>query len=230
MSIAQNLQTILERIDQAAQACGRDPKSIRLVAVSKTKPASAVQEAFKAGQILFGENYVQELTEKAPALGQGPEWHFIGHLQSNKAKPAALHSHVVETVDRLKLAKALDRHAGEAGKTLGVLLQVNVGEEMQKSGCTEDDAKELALKVAELPNLELKGLMTLPPFFDQPEKVRPIFAKLYRLAQNLAKDLPQGAMDELSMGMSGDFEAAIKEGATLVRVGTAIFGAREYHK
>ena len=230
MSIAQNLQVILERIEKAAQSCGRDPKSVRLVAVSKTKPISAVEEAFKAGQVLFGENYVQELTEKVPALGQGPEWHFIGHLQSNKAKPAALHSHVVQTVDRFKLAKALNRHAEEAGKTLGILLQVNVGEEIQKSGCSEDEARELALKVAELPNLKLKGLMTMPPFFDQPEKVRPIFAKLYELAQNLAKDLPKGAMDELSMGMSGDFEAAIKEGATLVRVGTAIFGAREYHQ
>lgn len=226
MSVADNLKGVLMRIEDAAKAAGRDPADVRLVAVTKTKPAQAVQEALAAGQTIFGENYIQESQDKIPQVGPGAVWHFIGHLQSNKAKIAAQLFDVVQTVDRVKIAKALSRHAEEQGKTLGVLLQVNVGQEPQKSGCSEEDAPALAQAVAGLPGLKLMGLMTMPPFFDDPERARPHFASLRELAQRMAPDLPAGTMDELSMGMSGDFEAAIAEGATLVRVGTAIFGSR----
>ncbi len=226
MSLAQNLEAVLRRIEDAAKAAGREPNAVRLVAVSKTKPTQAVLEALDAGQTLFGENYIQESQTKIPEVGPGPIWHFIGHLQSNKAKLAVQLFDVVQTVDRVKIAGALSRHAEEQGKTLGVLLQVNVGQEPQKAGSTEADAPALAQAVAELPGLKLMGLMTMPPFFDDPERARPHFAALRELAQRMARDLPTGTVDELSMGMSGDFEAAIAEGATLVRVGTAIFGGR----
>ncbi|MCB2226325.1 MAG: YggS family pyridoxal phosphate-dependent enzyme [Desulfarculaceae bacterium] len=228
MSIAANLARVTSRIAQAAKASGRKPEQVRLIAVSKTHPAEAVNQALAAGQLIFGENYVQEAQDKIPAVGLGASWHFIGHLQSNKAKIAAELFDVIQSVDRIKLAKALDRHAGEQGRKLGVLLQVNVGGEAQKSGCEPGEAFALAQAVAELPNLELMGLMTMPPFFNDPEAARPFFAELRRLAATLAPDLPPGAMAHLSMGMSGDYEAAIAEGATLVRVGTAIFGERDY--
>ncbi|MCB2191105.1 MAG: YggS family pyridoxal phosphate-dependent enzyme [Deltaproteobacteria bacterium] len=228
MSIATNLAMVTARIAEAAKASGRKPEQVRLVAVSKTHGAEAVKAALAAGQILFGENYVQEAHDKIAEVGPGPSWHFIGHLQSNKAKLAAELFDVIQSVDRLKLAKALDRKAGELGRKLGVLLQVNVGGEAQKSGCAPQDAAALAQEVAKLKHLELSGLMTMPPFFGDPERARPIFAQLRELAQKLGHDLPDGAMRHLSMGMSGDYEAAIAEGATLVRVGTAIFGERDY--
>ncbi|MBU4276669.1 MAG: YggS family pyridoxal phosphate-dependent enzyme [Proteobacteria bacterium] len=228
MSIAANLALVTSRIAAAARASGRKPEQVRLVAVSKMHGPQAVKSALAAGQILFGENYVQEAQDKIAAVGPGPSWHFIGHLQSNKAKVVAELFDVVQSVDRLKLAKALDRRAGELGRKLGVLLQVNVGGEGQKSGCSAGDAAILAQEVAKLEHLELSGLMTMPPFFDDPERARPVFAELRSLGEQLGRDLPQGAMRHLSMGMSGDYEAAIAEGATLVRVGTAIFGERDY--
>ncbi|MBU1157122.1 MAG: YggS family pyridoxal phosphate-dependent enzyme [Proteobacteria bacterium] len=228
MSIAANLALVTSRIAAAARASGRKPEQVRLVAVSKMHGPQAVKSALAAGQILFGENYVQEAQDKIAAVGPGPSWHFIGHLQSNKAKVVAELFDVVQSVDRLKLAKALDRRAGELGRKLGVLLQVNVGGEGQKSGCSAGDAAILAQEVAKLEHLELSGLMTMPPFFDDPERARPVFAELRSLGEQLGRDLPQGAMRHLSMGMSGDYEAAIAEGATLVRVGTAIFGERIY--
>lgn len=226
MSIAGNLQLVRQRMDQAARAAGRDPQSVRLVAVSKLHPATDVVQALAAGQILFGENYVQEAQAKMAAVGPDAQWHFIGHLQGNKARVAAELFHMVETLHGLKLAQALDRHCQELGRRLPVLVQVNLGGEAQKSGCPPAEAPALCQAVAGLPGLELKGLMTMPPFFDDPEQSRPIFAGLRRLAQGLAPNLPPGSMDELSMGMSGDFQAAIYEGSTLVRVGTAIFGQR----
>jgi hypothetical protein len=226
MSIAGNLALVQERIAKAAASAGRDSREVRLVAVSKLHPATEVTQALAAGQVIFGENYVQEAQDKIAAVGPGPRWHFIGHLQGNKARLAAELFHMVQTVHSLKLAKTLDRHCRELGRRLPVLVQVNLGGEDQKSGCQPQEASAMAAAVAALPGLELKGLMTMPPFFDDPEQARPIFASLRRLAQTLAPDLPPGSMDELSMGMSGDFEAAIYEGSTLVRVGTAIFGSR----
>ncbi|MFH1033202.1 MAG: YggS family pyridoxal phosphate-dependent enzyme [Pseudomonadota bacterium] len=226
MSITDNLRRVRQRMDQAARQTGRDPGQVRLVAVSKLHPAGEVAQALAAGQALFGENYIQEAQDKIAALGPGPRWHFIGHLQGNKARLAVELFHMVETVHSLKLAQTLDRHCRELGRRLPVLVQVNLGGEAQKSGCSPAEAPGLAQAVAALPGLELKGLMTMPPFFDDPEQARPIFAGLRRLARSLAQDLPPGSMAELSMGMSGDFEAAIAEGSTLVRVGTAIFGQR----
>ncbi|MBI5523096.1 MAG: YggS family pyridoxal phosphate-dependent enzyme [Desulfarculus sp.] len=226
MSIAQNLQAVRERMAQAAIAAGRDPASVRLVAVSKMHAASEVAQALAAGQLIFGENYAQEAQAKIAAVGPGAHWHFIGHLQGNKARLAAGLFDMIESVHSLKLAQALDRHCQEMGKRLPVLLQVNLGGEAQKSGCPPHEAPALASAMAALPGLELKGLMTMPPFYDDPGQARPIFAGLRRLAASLAPGLPPGSMDELSMGMSGDFEAAIAEGSTLVRVGTAIFGQR----
>jgi PLP dependent protein len=226
MSIAGNLAQVRERMAAAARAAGRDPQEVRLVAVSKLHPAAEVNAALAAGQVIFGENYVREAQDKIAAVGPGAQWHFIGHLQGNKARLAAELFHMVQTVHSLKLARALDRHCQDLGRRLAVLVQVNLGGEAQKSGCPPAEAPALALAVAALPGLELKGLMTMPPFFDDPEQARPIFAGLRRLARTLAPDLPPGSMDELSMGMSGDFAAAIAEGATLVRVGTAIFGGR----
>lgn len=226
MSIAQNLQEVRARMAAAARAAGRDPASVRLVAVSKMHPAAEVAQALAAGQTIFGENYAQEAQAKIAQVGPAARWHFIGHLQGNKARLAVQLFDMVESVHTLKLAQALDRHCQGLGKTLPVLLQVNLGGEAQKSGCQPHEAPALALAMAALPGLELKGLMTMPPFYDDPGQARPIFARLRRLAQDLAGGLPPGSMDELSMGMSGDFEAAIAEGSTLVRVGTAIFGQR----
>jgi len=227
VSIARNLAAVKERMAAAARAAGRDPAQVGLVAVSKTHGPEAVRSALTAGQEVFGENYVQEAQGKIAAVAAGV-WHFIGHLQSNKARLAAELFDVVESVDRLKLARTLDRRAQELHKRLGVLVQVNLGGEAQKSGCAPAEAAALAQELTALPGLELLGLMTMPPFFNDPQRARPIFAGLRELAARLARDLPPGAMRHLSMGMSGDFEAAIAEGATLVRVGTAIFGERDY--
>ncbi|MCA1905023.1 MAG: YggS family pyridoxal phosphate-dependent enzyme [Desulfarculus sp.] len=226
MSIAQRLATIRARMDAAARSVGRHPGDVTLVAVSKRNPPEAVAAALAAGQVDFGENYVQEAASKIPALGPGPRWHLIGHLQTNKARLAAQLFDFIHTLDSLKLARTLDRQAGELGRRLTVLIQVSLAGETQKSGLEPAQVPALAQAVATLPHLDLRGLMTMPPFFEDPEAARPYFARLRQLAQTLAPDLPPQAMSQLSMGMSGDFEAAIQEGATLVRVGTAIFGAR----
>lgn len=228
-NVKTQLLQIRKRIADAAEAAGRPPGAVRLVAVSKTVPADRVGQAIDAGVDILGENYIQEAGEKFQRLGDRPvEWHFIGHLQSNKAKHAVRMFDLIHSVDSLKLAQALDRHAARIGKVQPVLLQVNTGGEDTKSGVTPDDAPGLAKEVGRLAHLSLRGLMTLPPFFDQPERVRPFFRSLRQLAERIrGMALPGVGMEELSMGMSGDFEAAIEEGATLVRIGTAIFGARQ---
>ena len=227
MSISDNLKHIKERITSAARRAGRDPASVRLVAVSKTKPASMIDEAARGGQHLFGENYVQEVAAKAQEVCERVEWHFIGGLQSNKVKYIAGLVSMIHSVDRLSLAQEIDRQLGRLGKVCDVLIQVNIACEATKCGTTSEEVFKLVRDVAELPNLRIKGLMTMPPFFDDPEAARPYFSELSRLAReidNLA--IPNVEMRELSMGMSGDFEVAIEEGATLVRVGSAIFGGR----
>lgn len=226
--IKENLEKIRERIATAALRAGRDPQSVSLVAVSKKIDSRLIEEACACGQTIFGENYMQEAKEKISRLPAAASWHFIGHIQSKKAKDAATLFDLVHTVDRLKLARALDRHAGLAGRTLPVLVQINVGGEAQKEGVTPEHAEELLVSMGELPNLKVKGLMTMPPFMDDPEDVRPFFRTLRQLAEHFAA---KGYFDrskgfDLSMGMSGDFEVAIEEGATLVRVGTALFGPR----
>jgi pyridoxal phosphate enzyme (YggS family) len=224
----ERLESVLDRIRQAALACGRDPRSVRLVAVSKTVSAERVRQAVAAGVDTLGENYIQEARGKIDALAALPvAWHFIGHLQTNKAKYAVRLFELIHTVDTLKLATELDRQAAKAGKTQRVLVQVNVSGETTKSGASEVEAGRLVAEIAKLPHLSLEGLMTMPPFFDQPEKARPYFRDLRRLRDEIRqRDLPGVDLRELSMGMTGDFEVAIAEGATLVRIGTAIFGER----
>ena len=228
MSIAENIQTILSRIDTVAKECGRDPKDIQLVAVSKLFPASAIDEAIKAGQLVFGENYIQEAEKKIDELGSRCRFHFIGHLQSNKAKIAARLFDVIETVDSVKLARTLSRHLQDLGRTMKILLQVNIGEDENKSGLAAAETEKLFREIRELPNIEIIGLMTMPPFTDDPEDARPYFQQLRELSQQLKDQglFPQEQKIELSMGMSNDYHVAIQEGATIVRVGTAIFGHR----
>ncbi|MGD8541579.1 MAG: YggS family pyridoxal phosphate-dependent enzyme [Desulfobacteraceae bacterium] len=224
----ERLEGVLDRIRQAALACGRDPRSVRLVAVSKTVSAERVRQAVAAGVDTLGENYIQEARGKIDALAALPvAWHFIGHLQTNKAKYAVRLFELIHTVDSLKLAAELDRQAAKAGKTQRVLVQVNVSGEASKSGASEAEAGRLVAEIAKLPHLSLEGLMTMPPFFDQPERARPYFRDLRRLRDEIQqRNLPGVDLRELSMGMTGDFEVAIAEGATLVRIGTAIFGER----
>ncbi|MFH7320997.1 YggS family pyridoxal phosphate-dependent enzyme [Desulfurivibrio sp. D14AmB] len=229
-TIADNLAAVRARIAAAARRAGRDPDAVRLVAVSKRVPTERLRQAIAAGQRLFGENYLQEAQEKIAEFDPAGElgWHFIGHLQSNKAKAAAENFTMVETVDRLKLATLLDRHAAMAGRVLAVLVQVNVGGERQKSGVAPEQAAELLRAMAGLPALRVMGLMTMPPWSAEAEASRPHFRRLRFLAEELTAQglLGRHGKVELSMGMSGDFEVAVEEGATLVRVGTAIFGPR----
>ncbi len=227
MSIAENLEHINERIAAAACKVGRDPAAVCLVAVSKTKPAAAVAEAARAGQRLFGENYVQELVAKAREVAVPVEWHFIGHLQSNKVRQLAGLVTMIHSVDRLSLAQEIDRQWGKLGQVCDVLVEVNVACEETKCGTSTTEVLDLVRRVAELPHVRVRGLMTMPPFFDDPEGARPYFRELRRIAEEIAASaIPGVEMAELSMGMSGDFETAIAEGATLVRVGSAIFGER----
>ncbi|MDD4457993.1 MAG: YggS family pyridoxal phosphate-dependent enzyme [Syntrophotalea acetylenica] len=227
MSIEANLREIRDRIDAACLRIGRNPRDVRLVAVSKTKPAAMIDEAAAAGQTLFGENYVQEFLAKAEQVMAKVEWHFIGSLQSNKVKYLREKVAMIHSVDRLSLAREIDRQWSKAGYPADILIQVNLGEEESKSGTQEAALEELVRSIAALPNVRIGGLMALPPYLDDPEMVRPFFRRLRHLAEKLsALDIPGVAMRELSMGMSHDFEVAIEEGATLVRVGSAIFGSR----
>ncbi|NLH48212.1 MAG: YggS family pyridoxal phosphate-dependent enzyme [Myxococcales bacterium] len=224
MSVAENLRAVRRAIAQAAERAGRDPQTVKLVAVTKTHPAALVQEAMAAGQLDFGENYVQELVDKAPLVGGDARWHFIGHLQRNKVKYLAAWIHAVHTVDQIALAEELAKRASAAGRRLPVLLQVNEAGEEAKSGCRPEEAEDIARAILALPSLLLTGLMTMPPFWPA-EEVRPFFAALRRRRDGLQDKLGV-PLPDLSMGMSADYAVAVEEGATLVRVGTAIFGQR----
>ncbi len=223
------LQQIHQRIDQAATRCNRSAESIRLIAVSKTMPADVVKEAVAAGVTDLGENYIQEAREKVNALATSEvSWHFIGHLQSNKAKYAVRLFDLIHSVDSFKLANELDKYAHKIDKVQAVLVQVNVAKEESKSGIYVEETIELLKQLSRLENISVKGLMTMPPYFNAPDKVRPFFAALRKLRDRIRNEgIANIGMDELSMGMTGDFEAAIEEGATMVRVGTAIFGERQ---
>ena len=226
-AIRENLEAVLRNMAEAARQAGRDPASVRLVAVSKTVPPGPIREALTAGQTLFGENYLQEAREKIPQI-QGVRWHYIGHLQSNKCREIAELFDMVETVDRVKTARKLDECAAALGRTLDILVQVNICKEPQKSGVMPEEAEALLEAVAACPHLRCRGLMALPPRFDDPEGSRPAFRQLAEMGNQFAgKGLFHNNKEfELSMGMSGDYRAAIEEGATIIRVGTAIFGAR----
>ena len=237
MSIAENLDRVRGRIHEACHRAGRDPASVTLVAVSKTVPAERVREAIEAGVTDLGENYVQEAQAKIESLtplpadgapGQAVRWHFIGHLQRNKAKYVARLFDVMQSVDSLALARELDRRAGAASRRLTVLIEVNISGEETKFGAEEAGALELVRGIAALEHLDVRGLMTMPPFFDDPEDSRPYFQQLRDLSDKLrAAALPEVEPVELSMGMTHDYHVAVEEGATLVRVGTGLFDPRE---
>lgn len=227
-SIKENLDIIRKRITSAAIACGRDPLSVKLVAVSKTRTTDDIRAAAQAGAFLFGENYVKEAVEKIEYLPDlDVSFHYIGHLQSNKAKVAVRLFDIIHSVDSLGLAIEIDKHAKKQGKIQKILVQVNTGMEQSKSGVYDTDLEKLIRNISALENVSVRGLMTIPPFDADPETVRPFFRSL-RLASEKIRQLGLStiSMDELSMGMTGDFETAIEEGATLVRIGTAIFGER----
>ena len=227
-AITKRLEEVKRRIQRAAQAGGRHLSDIRLVAVSKTCSTEAIRAAAAAGVTDIGENYIQEAREKHELLQDVPvKWHLIGHLQTNKARYALRMFDLVHTVDSFRLALELDRCARKLNKVLAVLIQVNVAGEATKSGIPPEQALPLVKEMAALECVQVQGLMTMPPFFNEPERVRPFFAELRRLRERIRQQaVPNVCMDELSMGMTGDFEAAVAEGATLVRIGTAIFGDR----
>ncbi len=226
--IAANLTHIKEHIGQCALACGRSPQEVQLVAVTKNVAASAVREAIAAGHHLFGENYLQEAQQKIAELGKEASFHFIGHLQSNKAKIAAELFDVVETVDSLKIAAALSRHLVGLQRNLKILIQVNIGAEESKSGTHPEATEQVLREIRDLPNIKAVGLMTIPPMSSDMEDARPYFRKMRELADHLSslELFAAGEKIELSMGMSDDYPVAIAEGATIVRIGTAIFGPR----
>jgi len=224
-SVRENLLRVRERIERAAQKAGRDPKEINLVAVSKTVEVARIKEAIEAGVSILGENYVQEAQGKIEAIGRPVSWHFIGHLQSNKARYAVRLFDVVHSTDSIPLAEELNRRAEQEDRVIKVMIEVNLSKEATKFGTDEERVSNLAKRIQELPHLSLEGLMTMPPYFDSPEMSRPYYTALRELKERMGKEaIP---MQALSMGMSNDFEIAIQEGATYVRIGTAIFGPRE---
>jgi len=224
--LAGRLARLKEELAEAAERAGRKPEDVTLVAVSKYHPASDVRDLSLAGQVDFGENYVQEALGKQEELADLKlRWHFIGGLQSNKAKYVAGKFGLVHSVDSSKLAQALHKKATSLGLVQDILLQVNIAGEVQKSGITEEELPRLAEEAMAAEGLRLVGLMTMPPFFDEPERARPVFARLRELRDGLEARLGV-RLPHLSMGMTGDFVPAVEEGATLVRIGTRIFGSR----
>jgi len=226
--VATRIETIRAQMTAACLRCGRNPESVRLVAVSKKKPAQMIEQAHAAGQELFGESYVQEFVDKAEAVTAPVCWHFIGALQSNKVKYLRGKVAMIHSLDRLSLAREIDRQWSKLDEPIEVLVQVNLGGEESKAGVAEGALPALLEELARLPHLQVVGLMALPPYCPDPEEVRPYFRRLRELAAEVeALKLPGIEMRELSMGMSHDFEVATEEGATLIRVGSAIFGERD---
>ena len=224
-NIKENFLRVMERIERAAQRVGRDPKEVKLVAVSKTVEVDRIKEAIEAGVTILGENYVQEAQKKIEEIGRPVVWHFIGHLQSNKAKYAVRLFDMIHSIDTLPLAQELNRRGQQINRVIEVMIEVNISGEETKFGADEERVLGIAKGILSLDHLSLEGLMTMPPYFDSPEMSRPYYIKLRDLKEKMAKE--GISLKELSMGMSNDFEIAIEEGATYVRVGTAIFGARK---
>lgn len=227
--ISKNLLYVQQEITAAALRAGRAPKDVSLIAVSKTKPVSDLQEAYQQGQRLFGENKAQEVMDKYPVLPQDIQWHFIGHLQRNKVKYIIDKVCMIHSVDSLRLAEEIEKEAAKHGLVMDVLLEVNVAEEDTKFGLTMEEVLPLALEIAKLPHVHIRGLMTIAPYVEDAEENRPVFQKLYQLFIDIReRNVHNISMDVLSMGMTNDYVVAVEEGATLVRVGTGIFGERNY--
>ena len=228
-AVGDNIRKIREEIAEAALRSGREPSEVRLMAVTKTVDDDRILEAIEAGVDIMGENYIQEAKRKIETMGVDVKWHMIGHLQSNKSKYAVRLFDMVHSVDRIGLAAELDKRSAAVGRVMDILIEVNVSGEESKSGIRADEAFSLISEIAVLDNLSIRGLMTMPPWFDNPEDTRPYFVALRELRDRIATENIEGVeMGELSMGMSGDYRVAVEEGATIVRVGTAIFGARIY--
>ncbi len=228
--IRENLSAVEEKIANACRKAGRKRGEVTLVAVSKTKPLSDLREAYEAGARDFGENKVQELTDKIPELPSDMRWHMIGHLQRNKVKYIVGKVSMIHSVDSFRLAEEISREAVRKDTTVEILIEVNVAGEESKYGVSPEDAPELVEKIASLPAIKIQGLMTIAPFTENPEENRPFFRKLKQLCVDIErKNIDNVNMSVLSMGMTGDYSVAIEEGATCVRVGTGIFGERQLH-
>ena len=216
-----------ENIQKACEKAGRSPQEVTLIAVSKTKPLFMLEEAYEAGARDFGENKVQEILEKHPKMPEDARFHMIGHLQRNKVKQVLPHAVLIHSVDSYRLAEQISQEAGKLGITAKILLEVNVAKEESKFGMMPEDVEEMAGQIAALPHLQIEGLMTIAPFVDDQEKNRPVFRKLYQLSVDIKKkNIDNVNMGVLSMGMTGDYQVAVEEGSTMIRVGTGIFGAR----
>jgi pyridoxal phosphate enzyme (YggS family) len=227
VDVAANYRKILNRVNEAAARCGRNPKDVKLLGAAKAQSVEAIRAAISAGVTLIGENYVQETKEKKDRVAASVEWHMIGHLQRNKAKAAIELFDVVESLDNLALARELDKEARKRGKIVRIFVEVNLGGEESKSGIAKDSVVSLLEEAAKLSCLRVEGLMTLPPFHEKLEEVRPYFRELTELREKLNEvRLPNVDLRELSMGMTHDYVVAIEEGATIVRIGTALFGPR----
>lgn len=231
MDVPGNIGRIREVVAQAAARSGRSPAEVRLMAVTKTVDDERIAAAMRGGVDIIGENYVQEAKRKLETLGKGCEWHLIGRLQTNKAKYAVRLFDMIHSVDRLELAAEIDRRAAAAGHLMKILIEVNVSGEETKNGVPLADAADLVRRIAPLANLSIRGLMTMPPWFDDPEEARPFFRALRELRDRIAVErIPRVEMTELSMGMTGDYPVAVEEGATIIRIGRGIFGERERAK
>lgn len=229
--LKENYSIVRENILKACEKAGRDPESVKLIAVSKTKPAEDIKEIYSLGQRDFGENKVQELSQKIEILPDDIKWHLIGHLQHNKVKYIIGKTKLIHSVDSERLALTISKEAVKHNVTADVLIEVNVAGEESKFGVTTDETIELIEKISKLPGIHICGLMTIAPFVADPEENRPVFRKLRELSVDIAdKKIDNVTMSVLSMGMTNDYMVAIEEGATLVRVGTAIFGERQYNK
>lgn len=229
--ITENLKQVHDNIDAACKVVGRDPKEVTLIAVSKTKPVPMLQEAYDAGERVFGENKVQEITDKYPQLPQDIHWHMIGHLQRNKVKYIVDKVAMIHSVDSLRLAETIEQEAAKHQVTVPILIEVNVAEEESKFGVKVSEVLPLVESIAAFPHIKIMGLMTIAPYVEDPEENRPVFRQLKKLSVDIdAKNINNVNMSVLSMGMTGDYQVAVQEGATMVRVGTGIFGERNYNR
>ena len=227
--LADNLRQVQANIEKACKSVGRDPSEVTLVAVSKTKPVEMLMEAYDAGARVFGENKVQEIMDKYDHIPSDVQWHMIGHLQRNKVKYIVDKVSMIHSVDSLRLAETIEQEAAKKDVKVPILLEVNVAEEESKFGLKMDEVLPLIHEISSFRHIEIKGLMTIAPFVDDPEDNREVFRKLKKLSVDIAaKNINNTTMSVLSMGMTGDYQVAIQEGATMVRVGTGIFGARDY--
>ncbi len=230
MDIKENLNIVRKNIEAACAACGRETGEVKLIAVSKTKPLSMLEEAYTDGCRDFGENKVQELVDKYEAMPKDIRWHMIGHLQRNKVKYIVDKVFLIHSVDSLRLAQEIEKEAAKKGVSVNILVEVNVAEEESKFGTTASETVSLVEEIAKLPHIRIKGLMTIAPYVEDSEENRRYFAKLKQIYVDIIhKNIDNVFMEELSMGMTGDYEIAILEGATYVRVGTGIFGERQYN-